>query len=287
MGKAPAFQFYPNDWTRYLEEHPLEIEGAWIRICCKLWWSDTKGKLTKTIPQWSRILRTDEENMLKILNYIQEENIGDIEPQNITSALQDHNCNGHVTVICRRMWKDNKERELTRLRVQKYRGKNPSNAPVTPMKQHSSSSSSTSIKKKHKKEYEISLPKKVTKEVWDEFKKHRTSKKAPLTNYAEYLMAQKLLELEKEGYDPVDLINKTIEKGWQDINPEWLKIYPKGKKTPTREEYTHKTCKKCGKPESQVKHIWEDTGNCIECEPGSQATEKFLEAASKIGKSMA
>jgi len=28
MGKNPAFQFYPNDWARDLEEHTLEIEGA-------------------------------------------------------------------------------------------------------------------------------------------------------------------------------------------------------------------------------------------------------------------
>ena len=52
MGKAPAFQLYVMDWARDLEEHPLEIEGAWIRICCKLHW--TGGELTKSCEQWAR-----------------------------------------------------------------------------------------------------------------------------------------------------------------------------------------------------------------------------------------
>jgi len=135
MGKNPAFQFYPGDWSRDLEEHPLEIEGAWIRICCKLWWSDTKGKLTKTIPQWARILREPEEKTGLILGYIEKEKIGDIF----------RDSNGNVTIESRRMIKDDRGRELTRLRVQKHREKSQetdSNDSVTQMKQDSSSSSS-------------------------------------------------------------------------------------------------------------------------------------------------
>lgn len=78
MNKAPAFQFYPNDWSRDLEEHPLEIEGAWIRIICKLSWSETRGTLTKTLTQWSRILRVGERKGLSILNYLFEQKIADV-----------------------------------------------------------------------------------------------------------------------------------------------------------------------------------------------------------------
>lgn len=137
MGKNPAFQFYPNDWTRDLEEHPLEIEGAWIRICCKLWWSETRGKLTKSPLQWARVLRVTEDKAMEILNYIQSEKIGKI-PQDLSQ------CNDIVTVMSRRMVRDNKERELTRLRVKRYREKKACNGSVTQMKQDSSSSSSSS-----------------------------------------------------------------------------------------------------------------------------------------------
>lgn len=140
MGKAPAFQFYPNDWSRDLEEHPLEIEGAWIRLCCKLWWAENRGQLTKTLIQWARILRVSEDKTLEVLKYLQNENIAKI-PTNLS------NCNGVVTVMSRRMVRDEKERELTRLRVKRYRDKQYSNGPVTSMKQRSSSSSSSSNKK--------------------------------------------------------------------------------------------------------------------------------------------
>jgi len=143
MGKNPAFQFYPNDWARDLEEHPLEIEGAWIRICCKLWWSTKRGSVTRALQQWARILREPLEKTLYVLQYIQAENIGYVTPglQNFTPENLD--CNVSVTVESRRMTRDEKDRELTRLRVKKFREKQPCNDPVTPMKQRSSSSSSS------------------------------------------------------------------------------------------------------------------------------------------------
>ena len=139
--KNPAFQFYPNDWSRDLEDHPLEIEGAWIRLCCKLWWSDTRGQMTRSLTQWARILRENEEAASRILNYISEQKIGDMKL----------NGNGDVTVISRRMVNDEKIRNQTKLRVQRHREKQPCNADVThdvtPMKHCSSSSSSSSCTK--------------------------------------------------------------------------------------------------------------------------------------------
>ena len=78
MGKAPAFQFYPSDWTRDLEEHPLEIEGAWIRICCKLWWEEKRGTATKTLTQWARILHSGEKKSLSIVAYLFKHRIADV-----------------------------------------------------------------------------------------------------------------------------------------------------------------------------------------------------------------
>lgn len=136
-GKNPAFQFYPNDWMRDLEEHPLEIEGAWIRLCCKLWWSETRGKLTKTIPQWAKILRESEDKTTEILGYIEKEKIGNVF----------NGGNGYVTVMSRRIVNDEKERKLNRLRVARHREKHGSNGGVTAMSHRSSSSSSTSVPK--------------------------------------------------------------------------------------------------------------------------------------------
>ena len=141
MGKIPAFQFYPNDWSRDLEEHPLEIEGAWIRLCCKLWWSPTRGEMTRSIKQWSRLLSEDEKNTERILNYIKKNGIGDIET----------NCNGDVTIGCRRMKRDERERFMTRERVKRYRVKRLGNENVTSPSSSSSSFSSSKTRKKPRK----------------------------------------------------------------------------------------------------------------------------------------
>ena len=103
-GKNPAFLFYPSDWQRDLEEHPLEIEGAWIRICCKLWWSETRGEMTKPLEQWARILRENRKKTEKILNYLSKNGVASI------TFLDNQN----ITIISRRMVKDEKLREIRR-----------------------------------------------------------------------------------------------------------------------------------------------------------------------------
>jgi hypothetical protein len=132
--KAPAFQFYPSDWSRDLEEHPLEIEGAWIRICCKLWWSETRGKLTRKNEQWAKILRVYPQDAERILQYINSEKIGDVF----------NDSNGNLTVISRRMLRDEKDRENNCIRQKRFYEKKKHNASITATSQDSSSSSSSS-----------------------------------------------------------------------------------------------------------------------------------------------
>jgi hypothetical protein len=95
MAKAPSFQFYPSDWIRDLSEHPLEIEGAWIRICCVLFYSETKGSSDKTLTKWARILRVGEKKSLSIIAYLDKHNIADVIMQK-----------EGIQIISRRMVKD-------------------------------------------------------------------------------------------------------------------------------------------------------------------------------------
>ncbi len=148
MGKNPAFQFYPSDWQRDLSEHPLEIEGAWIRICCALWWSETPGSATKPLTNWSRILRVGEKKSLAIITYLLNQKIAEVDIQDTT-----------ITITSRRMVKDEHIRNIRRCAG--IKGGNPAliskpkeddllnqnllNQKPTPS---SSSSSSTSNKKK-------------------------------------------------------------------------------------------------------------------------------------------
>lgn len=143
-GKNPAFSFYPNDWARDLEEHPLEIEGAWIRIVCKLWWSETKGKLTRTIYQWARILRESEEDTIRILKYLNDEKIADVT-----------NCSKNVTVVSRKMNREYNAKYNNKLRQRKFKGNARSNDKITPPSSNHSNNSkdSTSIQARNVMDY--------------------------------------------------------------------------------------------------------------------------------------
>jgi hypothetical protein len=104
MGKNPAFLFYPADWRRDLDDSPLEIEGSWIRIICRLWDQPEKGKATKTLKEWSRILRKTERKTLKILQILIENDVA-------SGQVLD---NQNITIISRRMVKDERIRKLRR-----------------------------------------------------------------------------------------------------------------------------------------------------------------------------
>ena len=105
MGKNPAFQFYPGDWTRDLDDQDLEIEGAWIRVICRLWWSEKRGEATKPLKEWARILRKTEQKTIKIFQILIEKHIAD------GSILDNQN----ITIISRRMVSDDRLSQIRRI----------------------------------------------------------------------------------------------------------------------------------------------------------------------------
>jgi hypothetical protein len=98
MIKKPSFDFYPIHWRRDLDDCPLEIEGAWIRICCRLWDSDTIGKATKSLDEWARVLRRTEKKSMKILKILIDSHVA-------SGEILD---NQNITIICRRMMRDDR-----------------------------------------------------------------------------------------------------------------------------------------------------------------------------------
>lgn len=146
IGKNPAFQFYPGDWTRDLDDYPLEIEGAWIRICCRLHWSNPYGSATKSLTEWAYVLRTHPNKAGVILKTLLKKHI----------ATGEYLDNQNITISSKRMMEDDRIRKI-RQEVGKLGG-NPQlkgirrdlvnqidNQKPTPS---SSSSSSSSIQKK-------------------------------------------------------------------------------------------------------------------------------------------
>ncbi len=117
MSKAPAFQFYVKDWIADLAEHPLEIEGAWCRFCAKAWLSDTPGELFYSLDQWARLWRASPDDAVRILRYIVGEKIGD-SSLDLTEISRDYN--GKIHLSCRRMVREEKEKEDARIRQRRH-----------------------------------------------------------------------------------------------------------------------------------------------------------------------
>ena len=148
MGKAPADQFYWQDWARDLEEHPLEVEGAWIRLCCKLWFSDTRGELERTLDQWARILRIDTPRSAELIGYIGAEGIGDVMVSGERISRRNLHVltepNARITVVSRRMLREEKTRESNRMRQKRHYARRKHNTEPNADLTFPSSSSSSS-----------------------------------------------------------------------------------------------------------------------------------------------
>ena len=132
MGKNPAFQWYPNDYLRDTRILSLPARGAWADMLNYMWYAPERGAITGTHEQISRMLSCSIAEIESVLNEL-----------NVTKVADVTNCNGIVTVINRRMHREEKERKSTRLRVQKFRNARnvtPCNENITPP---SSTSSST------------------------------------------------------------------------------------------------------------------------------------------------
>jgi hypothetical protein len=62
------------------------------------------------------------------------------------------------------------------------------------------------------------LPDSIPLSLWQEFRKMRKKKRAPLTEYAETLILCKLEKWRVEvGANPIDVLNESIEKGWSGV----------------------------------------------------------------------
>jgi len=139
MAKPPAFQWYPNDYIRDTRILSLAARGAWADMLNFMWYAPERGSLSGTYEQLARQLSCSIPEIQNILDEL-----------SVTKTADVTICNNLVTVINRRMYRDERERKLTRLRVQKHRSVKcnaDSNGTETRV-----SSSSSSIKKESKKE---------------------------------------------------------------------------------------------------------------------------------------
>lgn len=133
MGKLPYIQFYPADWLQDTMPLSLAAKGAWINILCAQWRSQSRGALTLPLTGWARQIGASVEQTKAAIFELVDMHICDCPSHENVSLVTDHN--EKITLVNRRMVREEKSRESNACRQQRFRNKKvtqPDNASVTP-----------------------------------------------------------------------------------------------------------------------------------------------------------
>lgn len=164
--KQPAFPLMVGDILKdpRLSQASLFSRGVWTILLLYMWEWDQRGEIETTIYGLNRLLKPDSiEEILFFLNELADLEFGSIfttdKNKKLTFPLTLENCNMKVTIRNRKMYSEYKDRQNTRLRVQKHREKKAvtqkkqkCNTDVTPSLSVSTSIT-TSNTKKYKKDF--------------------------------------------------------------------------------------------------------------------------------------
>ncbi|MDM7995193.1 MAG: hypothetical protein QUT30_05835 [Acidobacteriota bacterium] len=182
MPKYPWMQFNTGDWLKdpKLSMCQPATRGIWIDAIAAMHENGRCGSLSGTPDQLIRVLRCTVPALMSAIMDLQSTGAADVEQRN-----------GVVTLINRRMSREAKEREMSRIRQERFRemaGRNAkNNGPVTEMSQptgiYISNSFSNSFEKKKESEEKEKLverfdvfwaayPRKEAKQnAWKEFQR--------------------------------------------------------------------------------------------------------------------
>lgn len=175
MAKAPAFQFYVKDWLSdpELQCVSASTKGIWIDALCYMWEAPERGKLTGTREELGKLLRATNGDFIQFLEDAKKHKFCDLIESACDALVTERNKN--VTLINRRMFREQKSKDNHALRQERYRDKKRSDAEVTPPSPSPSPTSLKEIKNKYgsrilltETEYK-KLCEKFSKEVTDGF----------------------------------------------------------------------------------------------------------------------
>lgn len=159
--KLPYMPFYHADYQRDTRCLSLEARGGWMDILITLWNSKTRGKKTLTLTQWAGEIGKPPAEVALVIREIKA-----CEIANLT--LPNDLPNGLITIINRRMLREEKARQSNRIRQKRHYDREHSREPnavphasITAKKseiRNQSQISESEEDKKEKKEQEKKIP---------------------------------------------------------------------------------------------------------------------------------
>ena len=154
--KLPYWKHYPTDYLADTRMLTLEARGAWMDALCEMWHAEYRGELRMPVTVYGRLWGCGVDQAAVILLELLSYGVA-------SGAVNDEDYDGEgnapvtllpgdtVTLVCRRMAREDDGRRKTRFRVRKFREKRryetpekragntqpelPSNADETPVKQ--------------------------------------------------------------------------------------------------------------------------------------------------------
>lgn len=214
MAKAPAFQFYVKDWLTDTElgQCSPATRGIWMDLLSNMWSAPERGRLDGTEKGFAQVCRCTERQMHVALTELER-----TQTASVTRNGKVTDRHTKVTVVNRRMWREEEERKSNAGRQMRHRekkkrkchGKN--NGKVTPP----SPSPSPSALKEPPFPPVLDTPEFRSK--WQEWETYRKQKKQALTPIGR---KRKLTALAKVGVqEAIAQIDQSIEQGWQGLFP--------------------------------------------------------------------
>lgn len=116
MAKLPYMQFFPSDYSRDTRCLSLAARGVWMDVLCTLWNAPKRGQKTLTLEGWAGEIGKPEPEVSALLL--------DLESNGIGKFI--HETDGKLTIISRRMIRDERERKGAAKRKQYQRDKSES-----------------------------------------------------------------------------------------------------------------------------------------------------------------
>ncbi|MCH8928384.1 MAG: hypothetical protein IIB39_06665 [Candidatus Marinimicrobia bacterium] len=110
MGKRPASMFYWMDFDRDTRALSLRAVGAWMRIMGQLHFSNDRGRKRQSVRSWANVTGCTPSELEKIISELREHNVGKFRFYH-----------GQLTIISRRMIREEEQRENENERVRRFR----------------------------------------------------------------------------------------------------------------------------------------------------------------------
>ena len=112
MSKLPFMKFFPNDWLAdpSLQKLSLEAKGFWIELTCYLWSCNPRGIIIGTYQEIGNLMGIDKDRVKNLITLLKDTNTATVTI-----------CNSEVTIISRRMQREESQRLSGTERVRKHR----------------------------------------------------------------------------------------------------------------------------------------------------------------------